>query len=83
MVDTGSCGLCRLSVAVLEVDGTDHADLQVPWSAVVDPFDPVPDREPSSTLRRPEVAVVEPDFIVLQQDSAWTCLSTPPVRLTD
>ena len=43
MVDTGSGGLCRLSVTVLEVDGADHADLRVPSSAVVDPFDPVAD----------------------------------------
>ena len=59
MVDTGSGGLCRLMVAVFEVDGADHTDLRVPTSAVVDPFDPVADCEPSSTLRGPGVAVVE------------------------
>jgi hypothetical protein len=62
MVDTGSGGLCRLSVVVLEVDGADHADLRVPSSAVVDPFDPVADCEPSSDLRRPGVSVVELRF---------------------
>lgn len=59
MVDTGSGGLCRLIVVVLELHWADHADLRVPSSAVVDPFDPVADREPSSCLGRPRVAVVE------------------------
>ena len=68
MVDTGSGGLCRLIVAVLDLDWGDHADLRVPSSAVVDPFDPVADRQPSSSLGRPGVAVVE--SIVLQKDSA-------------
>jgi hypothetical protein len=62
MVDTGSGGWCRLSVAVLEVDGADHAEFRVPSSAVVDPFDPVTGREPSSTLGGPGVSVVELRF---------------------
>ena len=62
MVDTGSGGLCRLSLAILELDWADHADLRVPSSAVVDSFDPVADREPSSILRRPGVSVIELRF---------------------
>jgi hypothetical protein len=62
MVDTGSGGLCRLIVAVLEIDWADHTDLGVPSSAVVDPFDPVADCESTSDLRRPGVSVVELRF---------------------
>ena len=62
MVDTGSGGFCRLSVAVLEVDGADHSEFRVPLSAVVDTFDPVADCEPSSDLRWPGVSVVELRF---------------------
>jgi hypothetical protein len=59
MVDTGSGGLCRLMVAILEDDGADHPEFRVPPSTVVDPFDPVADCEPSSTLRWPGVSTVE------------------------
>ncbi len=62
MVDTGSGGLCRLMMAVLEVDWADHADLGVPSSAVVDPFDPVADCEPGSVLGGPGVSVAELRF---------------------
>lgn len=66
MVDTRSGGSCRLSVAVLEVDGADHAEFRVPPSAVVDPFDPVADREPngnrSASLRPVVVRSVQADY---------------------
>jgi hypothetical protein len=62
MVDTGSGGLCRPMVAVLEFDGADHSDLRVPPSAVVDSFDPVADCEPSGDLGWPGVSVVELRF---------------------
>ena len=62
MVGTGSGGLCRLMMAVLEVDWADHADLGVPSSAVVDPFDPVADCEPGSVLGGPGVSVAELRF---------------------
>jgi hypothetical protein len=62
MVDTGSGGFCRLSVAVLEFDGADHAEFRVSSLAVVDPFDPVADCEPSSDLRWPGVSIVELRF---------------------
>ena len=62
MVDTGSGGLCRLIVAVLEFNWADHADLRAPSSAVIDPFDPVADSEPSSDLRRPGMPVVQLRF---------------------
>jgi hypothetical protein len=46
-------------VAVLELDWADHAEFRVPSSAVVDSFDLVADREPSSFLGGPGVSLVE------------------------
>ena len=58
MVDTGSGGFCRLSVAVLEVDGADHSEFRVPSSAVVDPFVRMPQRSCEISLAQEPFAVL-------------------------
>lgn len=77
-MDTGSGGLCRLSVTVFELDRTDHADLRVPSAAVVDPFDPVADREPSSFLGGPGVSVVELRFQCAPEGFGLTVVPAHP-----
>jgi hypothetical protein len=68
MVDTGSGGLCRLTDPVLEFDRADHAECAA--AAVVDPFDPVTDGEPSGSLVGHKYRSRNSIVIVAQKESA-------------
>ena len=84
MVDTGSGGLCRLMVAVLEVDGLIIRSSSADVGGCRPVRHPVADCEPSSTLRGPGVAVVELRFQCAPEGfRPGRCPSTPPLRPTD
>ena len=60
--------MCRLSESILELDGAEHTEGSV--ATVVYPLDPVADSEFGLQLVRPQVPVVELNFIVTQNDSS-------------
>jgi hypothetical protein len=63
--------------------GPDDAEGRVAPAPVVDSLDPIADSELSRRAGGPQVAVGEPDFVVVQNDSAPALFQHAPVRATD